>query len=194
VLDYDGFEEVLDKTDLVLVALMPHPRDMEIARVLGWYRIPLSTAPKIVAVDYLAFYQPASFKERKWLIESVAAVKGYELSTRGDLLREEPDHPRASEEYFKIQIGPIENLPAPIPADENWKLITFLYTTGERLLLAETIRDLSVHDEERRVLWSALRERALSDQDYQVQNLPEDINAPEIIALFSLSRGNENLA
>lgn len=193
-MDYDGFNEVLEKTDLVLVALIPHPRDMEIARVLGWYRIPLSTAPKIVAVDYLAFYQPASFRERKWLIESAAAVKGYELSTRGDLLRDEPDHPRASEEYFKIQIGQIETLPTPIPADDNWKRITFLYTTGERLLRAETIRDLSVHDEERRLLWSALRERALSDQDYQVESLPEDFNAPEIIALFGMTGENESLA
>ena len=46
---------------LVLVAFIPTPRDLEIARVLGWYRIPLRSAPKVIAVDYLAFYQPASF-------------------------------------------------------------------------------------------------------------------------------------
>ena len=56
-------------TDLILVAFMSTPRDLEIARVLGWYRIPLRTAPKVVSVDYLAFYQPASFGKRKWLIE-----------------------------------------------------------------------------------------------------------------------------
>ncbi|MGD2026535.1 MAG: hypothetical protein PVI99_01855 [Anaerolineales bacterium] len=42
--------------DLVLVVFPPTPKDMEIARVLGWYRIPLRTAPKVVAVDWLAFY------------------------------------------------------------------------------------------------------------------------------------------
>ncbi|MDH3943292.1 MAG: hypothetical protein OEV06_04265 [Anaerolineae bacterium] len=181
---------MLEKTDLVLVALMPHPRDLEIARVLGWYRIPLSTAPKIIAVDYLAFYQPASFMDRKWLIESVAPVRGYELATRAELLKDEQSHPRAAEEYFKIQLGPIEPLPSPVPAAEKWKRITFLYTTGERMLRAETIRDLAVHDEERRVLWSALRERAMADQGYQVGSLPEDFNAPEIMALFNLL-GNE---
>ena len=41
----------------------------EIARLLGWYRIPLRTAPKVVAVDYLAFYQPSAFGERGGQIE-----------------------------------------------------------------------------------------------------------------------------
>ena len=85
-------------TDLVLVAYMPSPRDLEIARVLGWYRIPLGTAPKVVAVDYLAFYQPASFKEHKWRIEWIAPVQGHELATRAEILKDEPDHPRAAEE------------------------------------------------------------------------------------------------
>ena len=42
-------------SDLILVAIIPSVRDMEIARLLGWYRIPLRTAPKVIAVDYLAF-------------------------------------------------------------------------------------------------------------------------------------------
>ena len=59
--------------DLVLVALLPHPRDLEIARVLGWYRIPLATAPKVIAVDWLAFYQPAAFgAAHRWRVEWAA--------------------------------------------------------------------------------------------------------------------------
>ena len=53
----------ISPTSLILVAVLPTPRDLEIARVLGWYRIPFRTAPKVVAVDYLAFYQPGSFWE-----------------------------------------------------------------------------------------------------------------------------------
>ena len=45
--------------DLILVCVLPGPRDLEIARLLGWYRIPFRTAPKVVAVDALAFYSPA---------------------------------------------------------------------------------------------------------------------------------------
>lgn len=171
--------------DLILVAFMPARRDMEIARLLGWYRIPLRTAPKVISVDHLAFYQPASFGERKWLIETVAPVVGHELTTRAELLKEETDHPRAGEEYFKVQLGPLQALPHPIRA-ERWKRLTFLYTTGERLLTAENVGQLTVKDEERQVLWRALRERALQAQAYKAQELPELPLGPEILALFGV--------
>src|SRR5512135_2399085 len=92
-------------SDLILVCLMPTPRDLEIARLLGWYRIPLRTAPKVVEVDQLAFYQPASFGDRGERIEFTGPVRGHELTTRAELLKDEPDHPRAHEEYYKIELG-----------------------------------------------------------------------------------------
>ena len=101
---------MLKTTDLILVCLLPTTRDLEIARLLGWYRIPLRTAPKVVAVDYLAFYQPSTFGEHSGQIEFIAQVKGHELTTRGELLRDEKDHPRAKEEYYKIQLGGLEKL------------------------------------------------------------------------------------
>jgi hypothetical protein len=58
----------LTPVSLVLVAVMTQPRDLEIARVFGWYRIPLRTAPKVISVDYLAFYQTSTFEEQKWRI------------------------------------------------------------------------------------------------------------------------------
>jgi hypothetical protein len=146
-------------TSLVLVAVVNHPRDMEIARLLGWYRVPLRTAPKVVAVDYLAFYQTGAFGEQRWRIQTIAPVRGHELATRAELLRDESNHPRAKEEYFKIQLGPLEQLTRPILA-ETWRRITFLYTTGEYLLKAGTVNELVVQSEERKTLWQALRERA----------------------------------
>jgi hypothetical protein len=112
-----------------------------------------------VAVDYLAFYQTAGFGAEKWRIQYVAEVRGHELTTRAELLRDEPDHPHAGQEYYKIQIGPLVRLPAPVTA-ESWRRITFLYTTGEYLLRARTVNDLVVQDEERQLLWQSLRERA----------------------------------
>jgi len=85
----------ISPASLVLVCLLPTPRDLEIARLLGWYRIPLRTAPKVIAVDYLAFYQPSSFGEHSGQIELVAPVRGHELTTRAELLKDEVDHPRA---------------------------------------------------------------------------------------------------
>lgn len=170
-------------TSLILVAVMNNPRDLEIARLLGWYRIPLRTAPKVVAVDYLAFYQTGAFGEEKARIQYIAPVQGHELTTRAELLKDEPDHPRGGEEYFKIQIGPLMALPNPILADK-WRRITFLYTTGEYLLGARTMNDLVVQSEERQTLWQSLRERASQAQTYQIQDLPEANLDPAILALI----------
>jgi hypothetical protein len=170
---------MLKPTDLILVCLLPTMRDLEIARLLGWYRIPLRTAPKVVAVDYLAFYQPSAFAERGGQIEFIAQVKGHELTTRGELLRDEKDHPRAKEEYYKIQLGGLEKLNEPIKTDK-WKRLTFLYSTGEYLLNAKILNDLVVEGEERQLLWKSLRERAENGQLYKV-DLPEADIPPEVL-------------
>jgi len=145
--------------DLILVAVLRRPRDLEIARLLGWYRIPLRTAPKTIRVDWLAFYQTAAFGEEKHAIRYVAPVRGCELTTRGDILRDEPNHPAAEEPYYKIQLGPVESLPHPIPS-RRWRRITFHYSTGERLLTATDVKDLTVPaSQEHDRLWRLLRER-----------------------------------
>lgn len=176
---------MLKPTDLILVCLLPTPRDLEIARLLGWYRIPLRTAPKVVAVDYLAFYQPSAFAERGGQIEYVAQVRGHELTTRGELLKDEADHPRAREEYYKLQIGALEKLKEPVRS-EKWKRLTFLYTTGEYLLKARSLNDLVVDGDERQLLWRSLRERAENSQLYKT-DLPEADIPPEVlIALLGI--------
>ncbi|HEX5808011.1 MAG TPA: hypothetical protein VFY25_05050 [Anaerolineales bacterium] len=170
---------MLHPASLILVCLLPTPRDLEIARLLGWYRIPLRTAPKVVAVDYLAFYQPSAFGERGGKIEFIAEVRGHELTTRGELLKDEVDHPRAREEYYKIQIGGLERLKEPIVSDK-WKRITFLYTTGEYLLNARTLNALVVDGDERDLLWRSLRERAENHQLYKT-DLPDVDIPPEVL-------------
>ncbi len=163
-----------EPTTLILVVVVTNPRDLEIARVLGWYRIPLKSAPKVVAVDYLAFYQTAGFGEQeRWRINFIAPVRGHELTTRAELIRDEPDHPRAGEEYYKIQLGPLQALSHPVQADQ-WRRITFLYTTGELLHQARIVKDLVVRNEERALLWQSLRERAMRNGDYGATELPED--------------------
>ena len=75
-------------------------------------------------------------------------------------------------EYYKVQIGQLEELPRTILADK-WRRITFLYTTGEYLLDAETVNDLVVNSEERQILWKALRERLVKNQKYQAAEVEE---------------------
>ncbi len=169
---------------LILVGVVPEPRDLEIARLLGWYRIPYRFAPKVVQVDYLAFYQPSSFgKEHSGQIEFFAEVLGVELTTRAELIKDEPEHPRADEEYFKIQLGPLQKLTKPILA-EKWKRITFLYTTGELFSTATVIQDLIVRTEERKILWFSLREKATQNQEYKQSELPEIALEPDILMML----------
>ncbi|NPV56652.1 MAG: hypothetical protein HPY76_08285 [Anaerolineae bacterium] len=158
---------MLAPESLVLVAVLPAQRDLEIARLLGWYRIPLRRAPKVVDVDFLAFYQTAVFGEQhRWRIEWLAPVYGHELTSRLELFREEPEHPRAAEEYFKLQIGPLQALPRPIESGK-WRRVTFLYTTGANLLAAATLQDLVVRDDQRDLLWRSLRERLAHPVEYR---------------------------
>ncbi len=168
---------------LILVAIIPSPEDLQVARVLGWYRIPIRTAPRILNVDYLAFYQPSSFQDRKWRVEFYAPVLGHELATRLDLLRQESDHPRADEEYFKVQLGPVRPLARPIQAG-CWKRFTFLYTTGEYLRKASELTDLTVSPAERRRLWKALRERAEAASCYQASKYESELISFDLLSKF----------
>lgn len=172
---------MLDPNALILVAILKSARDLDIARLFGWYRIPLRSAPKIIAVDYLAFYQASAFGDAKWRIDYLAEIRGVELTTRRELLQDEPDHPFAQQEYYKIQLSPLILLEKPLPAG-RWKRITFFYTTGEYLLRANTIDDLVLTEPDRAGLWRALRERASSadfnDDPWSLEHeLPQDLLA-----------------
>lgn len=171
---------------IMLVGVMPALRDLEIARLLGWYRIPLRKAPKVVNVEFIAFYQTGVFgNAQRWQIRSFAEMRGLELTTRAQLFKDEADHPRAGEEYYKLQLGPLQSLSRPIRAGA-WKRITFFYTTGELFSKAETIKDLVVRSEERQLLWRSLRERALLTGEYHAQDLPDLPDDPMLLALLGL--------
>jgi len=174
---------MIDPNALILVSVMNKLRDLEIARLLGWYRIPLRSAPKVIYVDYLAFYQTSAFAQEKQRIHYLAPVLGHELVKRIDLLQDEPDHPQAQQEYYKIQLGALHKLSKPILADE-WRRITFFYTTGEYLNKANTINDLIVSSEERAFLWKALHERATQGQNYFSPGFPEIDLDPQLISML----------
>jgi hypothetical protein len=151
--------------DLVLIAICRSPRDLEIARLLGWYRIPLASAPKTLRVEWLGLFLTAAFGDDRWSVRVVAPVRGYELRRRGELFHDEPDHPRADEPYYRVDLGPLQSLPRPIPA-RRWRRLTFLYTTGERLVTADDVSDLNVPvTEADDRLWRLLRERTLAEDE-----------------------------
>jgi len=57
-----------------------------------------------------------SFGVDAFSIRWYAQVRGHELVTRRDLLPDEPDHPRAAQRYYKLQLGKLVELPHPIPS------------------------------------------------------------------------------
>jgi hypothetical protein len=125
----------------VLVCLINSPRDLEIARWDHWYRIPVKRAPAEYTPDIIAFYLTSDFGDEKWAIHEFAPVRGHELVRRVDLFPDEPNHPRANDLYYKLQLGPLQRLPRPIPS-LKWRRITFIQTTGDRFLNALEIGDL----------------------------------------------------
>lgn len=128
-------------TDRVLVAILRRPRDLAIAREEGWYRVPLRHLPRQFAADYLAFYQTAAFGAERWTVRYYAAVLRYRIVERRELLPAEPDHPRAADRYYQIGIGPLAELPLPIPA-RKLRRVTFISTSFGQLRRAADVRDL----------------------------------------------------
>ncbi|MCE5259858.1 MAG: hypothetical protein LLG44_12515 [Chloroflexi bacterium] len=128
----------------VLVVIVPSQRDWELVQHERWYRIPVARAPARLAAEYLAFYHTSKMEER-WSICHYAPVRGYRLCKRRELLPAEANHPRAEQAYYKIELGPLETLPQPIPS-LKLRRITFIATTMERLLQARDVSELWEHD------------------------------------------------
>jgi hypothetical protein len=145
----------------VLVAVMNLPRDLALARDQHWYRIPQKTAPKFFPPDFVAFYFTRPFGAEAFSVRWYAQVRGHELLTRRDLLPDEARHPRADDSYYKLQLGPLLELPHPIPS-KRWRRLTFVLTTGERLFSAWEINDLILGPREHDLMWRALREAGIA--------------------------------
>ncbi len=136
-----------------LVALIPSKADFEIARSQHWYRIPLriKRVPKVLTegrLQFLAFYHPKVFGPWAYSIRYVAAVKGVSVVKRKDLVplpaaaaEQAQWHQKAEEEYYKIELLPLQELSVPI-VSRSWRRFVFLETTDRKLYDATEINDL----------------------------------------------------
>ncbi len=163
----------------VLVAVLNNAEDLRRVATEGWYRIPQRSAPPRVGADYLAFYQTGAFGEQEeaQTITFYAPTRRYRLVTRRELLPAEADHPRANDFYFRIEIGPLQRLEAPVPSS-TFRRVTFIYTNLARLLQAQDIRDLFIPPEQEPFnrLWDALRANRLRPlKNRLVDDRPVDI-------------------
>jgi hypothetical protein len=154
-----------DADDLVLVALINNQRDLARAREEHWYRIPVSHAPRrAVGASWIAFYQTKAFDE-KWTVSYYAAALSWDAALRRDLLPDEPDHPHANDEYYRVTLGPLTRLSHPIPAT-SWRRITFILTHWAQIERAWDVSDLLEASALERGLWRALEKmRALREEE-----------------------------
>jgi hypothetical protein len=126
---------------------MTRPEDFQLVRDQGWYRVPEKKAPRGVFFEYVAFYFTGAFGEQGHAVHYYARRLGHELVTRRELLPDEPDHPRAGERYYKLQLGPLEKREPPI-VSHRWRRISFILTTWDRFQAAEEINDLFAEGDE----------------------------------------------
>ncbi len=147
--------------DIVLVALLKHPRDLEFIHHERWYRVPQRSAPKHFAgAQYLAFYLTSAFREHKWSIREFAQVRGHELVRRRDLLPDESNHPRADEPYYKLQLGQTQMLEQPIVSKRGRRAL-FVWTTGAKFMNAREINDLLGRSPTDDALWERIKAEGL---------------------------------
>ncbi len=127
--------------DPVLVAYVRDSADFALIRREQWYRVPQRHAPKGLYAAYIAFYFGRAFGDQKYAVHYYAQNLGHELTTRRQLFPDQPDHPRADEAYYKIQLGPLQQRAHPI-VSLRWRRILFLHTTWDRFQDATEINDL----------------------------------------------------
>lgn len=170
LLALDGQTPLIFPDASVLVAVMTHPRDFEIARDEGWYRIPRRSAPRFFPPDYIAFYFTRAFGAAAFSVRYFAAVRGHELLSRRELLPAEADHPRADEPYYKLQLGRLTPRQPPI-VSKTWRRITFILTNGRRFSTAGEINELILGPQEHDLLWRALKEAGLhAERNYVIRD------------------------
>lgn len=128
------------KNKTVLVGVLKSKRDLNILLNENWYRMPVAYAPK-KPYKYLAFYQPAIFGRHGKRIGYYARVLDRQTAKRNKLIPDEPSHPRANFDYFRIYVGKIKKLPHPV-RNTTPRRVSFGFTTLKHLLMSKDILQL----------------------------------------------------
>lgn len=129
-----------DQTETVLVSVLKDQRDLERLLTDHWYRIPVDFAPKR-PFRFIAFYQPAAFKQHGRQIAYYARVASRTRQLRRELLPDEPRHPRANQIYVKYTFARIERLARPV-RNIIPRRVTFGFTALAKLQTAEHLLEL----------------------------------------------------
>ena len=140
----------MESGGLILIAIVNNRRDLNIARTKHWYRIPAENAPnKLKQMDYIGFYQTGAFGVEKWSVSYWSEIRGIKLVKRYELLPGEKDHPRANEEYYKVEIGELKRLPKPLTSSKGRRIV-YKSSSLEQFRSARSVDDLFKNPESKR--------------------------------------------
>ncbi|MBM3314996.1 DUF559 domain-containing protein [candidate division WOR-3 bacterium] len=147
-----------------LVGVVTRRRDWELLLRERWYRVPARTAPEgLDKARFLAFYQTGTFGPEKWAVNYYSEVRHVRRVRRIDLLPGEPDHPRAQDEYYRVDVAGLKPLPGPIPS-RRLRRIVFIPTSLERLLRAREVNDLFRTSPIEDILYDGLKDDGLEPE------------------------------
>jgi very-short-patch-repair endonuclease len=124
----------------VLVGVLKSRNDLQAVLKDLWYRIPAAYLPKR-KFKYLAFYQPAVFGKNGKQIQYYARIAKTKVVKRIDLIPKESKHPRAQNDYLKVELSWVKKLPKPIK-NIIPRRVSFGFTSLKSLLDARNILEL----------------------------------------------------
>lgn len=139
-----------------LVAILNDQRDFEILQREGWYRIPVTNAPRRWPPRWLAFYQTKIFGEDADSVRYYGEVAKMEVLPRAALFPQERPNPKSDKVYHKISLRDVKMLPQPIRSLRPRRIV-FIPTTWQKLITATEFNDLFDDSPLEDNLWHSLR-------------------------------------
>jgi very-short-patch-repair endonuclease len=140
----------------VLVAILKAKSDYAILLEQGWYRIPVTKAPRSWPPKWLAFYQPNAFGEDAYRVRYFGEIDNIELAKRDELFPNEISSVKSNQVYYKIWLKSLEERYEPIPSYRPRRLV-FIPTTWNKFRGAEQINDLFDDSPLENRLWQELK-------------------------------------
>lgn len=152
-----------------LVAILNDPAALSILQNEGWYRVPVTTAPRRWPPKLIAFYQTHVFGEEAYAVRYYGAVREIRQVSRSALFPNEAPNAKSRKSYYQVFLQDLHTLPRPI-ISRRWRRIIFIPTNVEKFWLAEEINDLFDDSPLENRLWARLRRlRAEAERQWRVE-------------------------
>lgn len=146
-----------------LISILKDKSDLTILQEEGWYRIPVSSAPKRWPPNWLAFYQPKNFGEDAYQIRYFGQVKDIHIAKRSEIFPNEITSVKSDREYYILNLAKLEERDIPLISIRPRRLV-FIPTTWAKFEHAEQINDLFDDSPLEDQLWSELKRLSIETE------------------------------